>query len=161
MDLFLAKAVMGLCFLGAGFVLFRRYAHIFQLNGYKHPVQERWVRDNIEQVMLRGIWALGAAPLVHGLGWIGACLAAVLFLAVLGLNLPRTPAKKPLVMTKRIWRLLITYTLLHLLALVFLLFMPDGGGFGALLCSFCLTGAPWLLLLADTINRPVEKAIDN
>ena len=161
MYLFLAKAIMGLCFLGAGFVLFRRYAHIFQLNGYKHPVQERWVRDNIEQVMLRGIWALGAAPLVHGLGRIGAYLAAALFLLVLGLNLPRTPAKKPLVMTKRMGRLLITYTLLHLLALVFLLFMPDGGGFGALLCSFCLTGAPWLLLLADTINRPVEKAIDN
>ncbi len=161
MYLFLAKAIMGLCFLGAGFVLFRRYAHIFQLNGYKHPVQERWVRDNIEQVMLRGIWALGAAPLVHGLGRIGAYLAAALFLLVLGLNLPRTPAKKPLVMTKRMWRLLITCAILHLLALVFLLFMPDGGGFGALLCSFCLTGAPWLLLLADTINRPVEKAIDN
>ena len=132
MYLFLAKAIMGLCFLGAGFVLFRRYAHIFQLNGYKHPVQERWVRDNIEQVMLRGIWALGAAPLVHGLGRIGAYLAAVLFLLVLGLNLPRTPAKKPLVMTKRMGRLLITYTLLHLLALVFLLFMPGTRSTGPL-----------------------------
>ncbi len=165
---FLALMVLGLCFLGAGFVLFRRYAHIFQLNGYKHPVQEKWVRDNIEQVALRGIWALGAAPLVHTsalwspkLGPIGVYLAAVLFLLVLGLSLPRQKAKKPFVMTKRMWRLLVTYTILHLLALVFLLFMPDGGGFGALLCSFCLTGAPWLLLLADSLNRPVEKAIDN
>lgn len=153
--------VLSLSCLGAGFVLFRRYAHIFQLNGYKHPVQERWVRDNIEGVMLRGVWALGAAPLVHGLGRIGLWLAAVLFLLVLGLNLPRQKAKKPFVMTKRMRRLLGTYALLHLLALVFLLFMPDGGGFGALLCSFCLAGAPWLLLLADTLNKPVEKAIDN
>ena len=165
---FLALMVLGLCFLGAGFVLFRRYAHIFQLNGYKHPVQEKWVRDNIEQVALRGIWALGAAPLVHTsalwspkLGPIGVYLAAVLFLLVLGLSLPRQKAKKPFVMTKRMQRLLVTYAILHLLALVFLLFMPDGGGFGALLCSFCLTGAPWLLLLADSLNRPVEKAIDN
>ncbi len=164
---FLALLVLGLCCLGAGFVLFRRCAHIFQLNGYKHPVQERWVRDNIEQVALRGIWALGAAPLVHTqalwsrrIGPVGVWLAAVLFLVVLGLNLPRQKAKKPFVMTKRMRRLLATYMILHLLCLVFLLFMPDGGSFGALLCSFCLAGAPWLLLLADTINKPIEKGID-
>ena len=96
-----ALAILGVCFLGAGVVLFRRYAHIFQLNGYKHPVQERWVRDNIEQVMLRGIWALGAAPLVHSqalwsrrIGPVGVYLAAVLFLLVLGLNLIQAAARK-------------------------------------------------------------------
>jgi UDP-N-acetylmuramoyl-tripeptide--D-alanyl-D-alanine ligase len=156
----LPLGILGPCFLGAGFVLFRRYVHIFQLNSYKHKVQERWVRDNIEQVLLRSVWALGAAPLVQSLGGPGAYAAAVLFLLVLGLNLPRQKAKKPLVMTKRVWRLLVTAALLHILCLIFLLFMPDGGGFGALLCSFCLAGAPWLILLADTINAPVEKAIN-
>lgn len=155
-----ARLVFSAALLACGFVLFRKNVHIFQLNSYKHKVQEDWVRDHIEELLLRSVWALALAPLADKLGKLGFYLSAAVLLLVLFLNLPRVKQKKPLVFTNRVKRLLATYLLLHLVTLVFVWFMPDGGAFGALLASFCIAAAPWLLLLADSINAPVEKGIN-
>ena len=149
-----------LVYLGTAFLLFRKHVHIFQLNSYKHNVQEKWVRDNIEDLMLRSVWALGAVFLVRELhGW-GALLAAALFAVIALLNKPQK-AKKPLVFTARVKRLMATYGVLHLIPILFGFCAPDGEAFGTLLMSFALAGAPWLILAADSLNKPIEKSISN
>ena len=155
-----AYSIFSVALIACAFVLFRRNAHIFQLNSYKQKVQQAWVRDHIEALLLRSVWAFALAPLVNALGKIGFYLSALILLVVLGLNLPRTKEKKPFVFTGRMKRLLVTDLLLHLFALLFVWFAPDGGAFGALLASFCIAAAPWLLLLADSLNRPIEKGIN-
>ncbi len=152
-------AILSISYFIAYLLLFRRHVHIFQLNSYKPEVQEKWVRDNIEALLLRSVWALGAALLVKGLGITGCILSTVLFAAVAVLNRPRKE-KKALVFTARVKRLLATWVILGCIPLLFGFFAPDGEAFGALLMSFALCGAPWLITAANRLNQPVEKAID-
>lgn len=155
-----AFAVLTVCMYAAAFLLFRRHVHIFQLNAYKPGVQKKWVRDHMEELLLRSVWALAAVFLVKELGSAWGCYAAAaLFLLVAALNLPKKE-KKPLVFTARVKRLCATYLLLHLIPALFGFFAPEGEAFGALLASFALAGAPWLILAANALNRPVEKAVD-
>ena len=155
----LAYACLSLCLLAAGAVLFLKYVHFFQLNSYKHGVQKKWVQEHVEEIILRGVWALGAVLLINGLGTLGIWLSCLLFLLVLALNIPKK-AKKKLVLTARVKRLGLTYLLIHCLPILLGFCAPEGEAYGALLASFCLTGAPWLLLGADDLNRPMEKAIN-
>ncbi len=150
-----------LVYLGVAFLLFRKHAHIFQLNSYKHNVQEKWARDNIEPLMLRTVWALAAVFLLRELGSVWGSVAAAVLFAVVGLLNRPQQAKKPLVFTARVKRLLATYGVIHLIPILFGFFAPDGEAFGALLMSFCLVGAPWLILAADSLNKPIEKSISN
>ncbi|MBR4691957.1 MAG: UDP-N-acetylmuramoyl-tripeptide--D-alanyl-D-alanine ligase [Oscillospiraceae bacterium] len=155
-----AFAVLTVCYLLCAFFLFRKHVHIFQLDGYKHEVQKKWIRENLEDILLRSVWALGAVLLLRELGKWGAYLSAVLFLIVAALNLPKK-AKKALVFTARVRRLAVTFLILCCIPPLLGFLAPEGEAFGALLMSFALVFAPWLLLGADTINRPVEKAVSD
>lgn len=153
-------ALLSLFYLAAGIMLFIKYVHIFQLNSYKPQVQRRWVRDNIGSLLIKTVWALGAVYLVRELGSLGTALSAALFALVLLLNLPKK-AKKPLVYTARVKRLLFTYVLIHAIIIAAGFFARDYMAFYSLVCSFCLVGAPWLVLFANAVNQPVERAINN
>ena len=155
-----AFSVLTLAYFLCAALLFWRHVHIFQLNGYKHEVQKKWVKENIEELLLRTVWALGAVFLLRELGKLGAWLCALLFLIVGALNLPKK-AKKPLVFTPRVRRLALTFFLLCCIPPLLGFLAPEGEAFGALLMSFALVGAPWLLPAADTLNRPMEKAVNN
>ena len=113
----LAYACLSLCLLAAGAVLFLKYVHFFQLNSYKHGVQKKWVQEHVEEIILRGVWALGAVLLINGLGTLGIWLSCLLFLLVLALNIPKK-AKKKLVLTARVKRLGLTYLLIHCLPIL-------------------------------------------
>ncbi len=155
----IAFSVLSFCYLLCAFFLFRKQVHFFQLNGYKPQVQKKWLREHLEEHLLRTVWVLGAVFLLRELHSLGAYLAGALFLLTAALNLPKK-AKKPLVFTARVKRMGLTDLILHLLPLLFGFFAPEGEAFGALLMSFALLGAPWLLLAANTLNRPLEKAVD-
>ncbi len=154
-----AYSVLSLCYLLCAFFLFRKQVHFFQLNSYKPEVQKKWLREYMEEHLLRTGWALGAVFLLRELHVPGAWLTAALFLLIAALNLPKK-AKKPLVFTARVKRMGLTDLLLHIVPLLFGWCAPEGEAFGALLMSFALAGAPWLLLTADRLNRPLEKAVD-
>ena len=154
-----AFGALTLCYYICAFLLFRKNVHMFQLNGYKHPVHKKWIRDNLEGLLLRSVWALGAVLLVKQWGDLGCFLAAALFLIVAALNLPQK-AKKPLVFTARVKRLCAAFLLLGTIPVLFGFFAPDAHAFGALLMSFFLVFSPWLLLGADRLNKPMEKAVD-
>ena len=156
---YIAFGALTLCYYICAFLLFRKNVHMFQLNGYKHPVQKKWYKDNLEELVLRSVWALGAALLVKKWGSLGCFLAAALFLIVAALNLPKK-AKKPLIFTNRVKRLCLTFLLIGVIPALFGFFAPEGRAFGALLMSFFLVFAPELLLGADSLNKPMEKAVD-
>ena len=155
-----AYIVLTVCYFLCAALLFRKHVHIFQLNGYKPEVQKKWVKENIEELLLRTVWALGAVFLLKELGALGAVLCAALFLIVAALNLPKK-AKKPLVFTARVKRLACTFFILCCIPPLLGFSAPDGEAFGALLMSFVLVGAPWLVITANTLNKPVEKAVDD
>jgi UDP-N-acetylmuramoyl-tripeptide--D-alanyl-D-alanine ligase len=151
---------LSLVFLCTAAVLCLKNIHIFQLNSYKPNVQRKWVRDNIGDILLRSVWALGAVYLARELGIPGLTLSSVLFAAVLLLNLPKK-AKKPLVFTARVKRLLATCGIIHVIIAAAGFAAPDYTAYFCLVFSLCLVTAPWLVLFADFINRPLEKAINN
>jgi UDP-N-acetylmuramoyl-tripeptide--D-alanyl-D-alanine ligase len=151
---------LSLVFLCTAAVLCVKNIHIYQLNSYKPNVQRKWVRDNIGDILLRTVWALGAVYLARELGIPGLALCNVLFTAVLLLNLPKK-AKKPLVFTARVKRLLATYGIIHIIFAAAGFVALDYTAYFCLVFSLCLVTAPWLVLFADFLNRPLEKAINN
>ena len=120
---YISFGALTLCYYICAFLLFRKNVHMFQLNGYKHPVHKKWIKDNLEELLLRSVWALGAVLLVKKWGDLGCFLAAALFLIVAGLNLPKK-AKKPLVFTARVKRLCLTFLLIGLIPVLFGFFAP-------------------------------------
>ena len=138
-----------------------RWTHILQQCSYQNPSYFRWLRENRAQwtparrwvVLPAGLLSL-ALPLSVS-GW--AVCAFSLF--QLWLNPPRhgRDAKKPLVFTARVKRLLACeWGLCALLCAVTLWLWPP-------LCLFalslyaCLT--PWLAAVCNALNAPVERRI--
>ena len=116
---------------GAGIAL-RYCTHMFQLAAYEPDAQLRWMAKNIRRLLLLCI------PLVGG--WF--------FLPKKGVIV-----KKPLVYTARVKRMLFTACLLLLIWLV----LP----FLYVKIAFILLAAPavpFILLLANLINMPIEAA---
>ena len=148
-------------FLGASATISARQMHIFQLNSYKHGVQSAWIgRD--KDGLHRRTFAIAALPLVLLFKAYGLFAAFAIFGAVILLNLPK-PAKKPLVLTGRVKRMFrtiaIIYALLVALAAVTLF------GFGSVAIA-SLYGAvillnPYIIILSDTLNKPMEEGINN
>ncbi len=134
------------------------YAHMFQLESYL-PVQFlKWLFDRSRRKRI-GIFlpALAAAFIMlfwRGKLWPVAVSAACLALCAWFFRPYK--AKKPLVVTARVRRMFVTYAILIVLVSV-LCTVFDLVGLTALLMP--LSGL--LLLLANLINRPIEKAVCN
>lgn len=158
------------------------YTHMFQLNSYKPKVQLKWLLNNKGAFMknslpliLLAVWSLIAPALViekseydNGVEVGFICTPVLLIQAVfvvglvvaLVLNLPKK-AKKPLVYTNRVKRLLVTCTLvLVLLCCAIVLLVDDMNGVQNLLLMLVLIASPLLLLLCNLINKPIELSIN-
>lgn len=157
-DLF--YAALAVCFLFCMAMLLLRSLHIFQLNSYKPAVQRKWVADNLFEWLIRTVWVLLALPAAMELGDIGLALSAAAFLLVGLLWLPKR-AKKPFVFTGRIKRLSLT---LSIICLIFTIIGGLDSGHRAQICVvmvFLALAAPYVVLAANSINQPVEKAINS
>ena len=135
-----------------------RSMHMFQLNGYKPATHGRWMRQNPGQWIpgiTGGICCLLALliPPVVALPVLAAVFA---LLAVL--QRPRK-AKKPLVYTARVKRMLVTLGVLltALLVAAFLL----GRGYLVLLMGALAVLCPVAVPAANWLNTPVESAVRN
>jgi UDP-N-acetylmuramoyl-tripeptide--D-alanyl-D-alanine ligase len=112
----------------------RRALHVFQLEGYKRQRFLEWCRANA---------------------------ARARFLK------PMT-AKKPLAMTGRAWRVLVAALLVNVVAVLVLPGVmhiswgwPYDIGTWAVMTALCFFGTPRLLVLADILVSPIQKAINN
>ncbi len=145
--------------------------HMLQLSGYHNNVYSRWCNEHMAKILppsrllclltllllaLRSV-AFSFVPAL----WVLAVACIGLFISFLG-ALPRQ-AKKPLVFTKRVWRLLVTFAVL---LAVYVLLWEHLVGFGsywrmALGAAILLLIVPLLVPLANFINTPIEKAVAN
>ena len=134
-----------------------RYIHFLQLNSYKNKTQLRWMRTHRERLacLIPVLLAVIFAPF-------GALWSSIIASVLTGFScytiFPRK-AKKPLVLTGRVKRLLVTYCILALAAGAggYLL----GAHFRMTLPLLFLLLSPFAVLLSNLINHPIESAVRN
>lgn len=161
MDIVLWIIWFGTYFPGA--VLFEIYImHMFQQNSYKPREYREWlqVTGNIGRMLGKILYALISIPFIAA-GSRGFLIAAVCMnIMTILVNKPRQ-AKKPLVYTMRVRRMLVTTAVLYVVGILLSL---AAGAYrervcgGILLVLFLVQ--PFLILLVNWINRPLEQAID-
>lgn len=144
------------------FYLVMRYnLHMFQLNGYKNNEQRLWIKKNPRKQLLLILPGLaGVFLMIFPLGWlmIFLCICWLILLKYYA-YLRKSNAKKKLVFTKRVQRLIMTDLLLNLiviaLAIYFFGYLSLPGIMGILIPLQAV-----LLIPVNVINRPVEKAVN-
>jgi UDP-N-acetylmuramoyl-tripeptide--D-alanyl-D-alanine ligase len=154
----IAKLAMTATFLLNFTLQMLQYTHMLQLNSYRPERYKKWCRDNDEKLVnlphlvpflcIPAMWLEGRvdAPWLYG-------AAALIFALTALLNLPKK-AKKPLVYTPRVWRLIITQSVLALLVLTLGWLLTAARGVGILgLFSVILWGVTGV---AAYINKPLE-----
>ncbi len=133
----------------------RYLVHMFQLNGYSAKTQFAWMRANLVRLLPFGallvLAVVSAFSRDYGFGFLAA---AALILSLF--YLPRK-AKKPLVFTARVIRMLSTLGLLNALCFALGILLSGTGEFVILGAAVCLE--PLLLVLANKINSPIEAAV--
>lgn len=161
MDIFLWVIWFGTYLPGA--VCFELYImHMFQQNSYKPREYWEWlqVKDNIGRLLGKMLYALILLPLlvIGGRGCLtAACLMNLMTLLV---NKPRK-AKKPLVYTARVKRMLTTTGILFIIgALCCLIRKEEAVSVCALILSVLFILMPLFVLLVNFINHPIEQGID-
>ena len=159
----------------------QRSMHMYQLNGYQRLSYTNYLKNNrkeswsakriVPTLMILG----GGSGLLFGRLWWLMLLGVGLFVLI---NRP-PKAKKPLVYTPRVKRMLVTAGIVLVLwnvltvaalALSFAGIWADGKASGALflLCAALyllripvqILLQPWLVMLYSAINNPMEKAIN-
>ncbi|MCI8554805.1 MAG: UDP-N-acetylmuramoyl-tripeptide--D-alanyl-D-alanine ligase [Clostridiales bacterium] len=158
-----AAVLLLLAFAADCTVLILRTVHMLQLNSYRPERYVGWMKSHRDELVKTYGWLLIAvmavgAYLLAPTDWVIRVVCAALFIIHLILNWPPR-AKKPLVFTARVRRLLITHGLLLLLV---------GGavaltGFNRLGTAALFLWAaliPLATLLALMINAPLEAAIN-
>ena len=151
---------MTLLALVAGFLAMRYNLHMLQLNGYKNLEHlNRYKKSWTSQWLLYAVTAFGIARLfLTGLGFdIGG--AVLLLLTILVYNLYRkTKAKKKLVYTARVKRMLAAHVVVSLVfpvAAFFVLGLDSVNG-GLLI----MVGLQWILpVVTNFLMKPAEKAV--
>ncbi len=138
------------------------FTHMIQLNGYSPKRFYRWCRVNAPRVMSTRRYvmlvpaAAGALVMISGArAWLLYLIGVSVVLNAL-MNLP-SKAKKPLVYTARVKRLLTTTVILWLLVGVLTWWMPVW--LGALLILALSALAVWWAMAANAINQPIETGI--
>ena len=158
------KILCALTYAAAVIFTGRFFIHMFQLNSYKPKVHIKWIFKNCRTyiTVLCCTCAFAAAlSAVLGEGFPQPLMliypAIMLCFAIS--KLPKKQYKIPLKYTARIKRLIAACTVIMLLPLIALFTsLPATAAFG--LTLLFLLSEPWLILLANLINRPVELAIN-
>lgn len=157
MPVWIPSLLTALAALVAATVLTLFYTHMLQLNSYRPERFLRWLKENPARVWgatrlmgLVGFLSLLFSPIVGGYvlaAWL--CLCAVV-------NRPQK-AKKPLVYTARVKRLLTTTSVLWLALVSTVFWLPR---WTALLCILLPLTVAWVpLCAANGLNQPLESAI--
>ncbi|MGM0587508.1 MAG: UDP-N-acetylmuramoyl-tripeptide--D-alanyl-D-alanine ligase [Bacteroidota bacterium] len=154
----------------------RYYLHVFQLTGYKRNEYRNWLRDTGKEQLIPNTyaWYIGVLTILFFLlsNQLSGS-AAILIVSLYGLFwfLPqpaymRAKAKKPLVYTARVGRLLVPLILLSLVLPIISVRSALGNGaymfdVYPIAFGFMLTGVliPWLILPASLITQPIENYI--
>ena len=138
--------------------------HFFQLNSYRFDTHTKWIRENSRKYLTHNIIAvlmlivifIPMNPMVK------AIALEVLFIISLPTEKPKK-AKKPLVYTPRVKRMLFTTLLVVLAVLVPTTVVGLNTAHETYaLCAMVViyTLSPYIVLLSNLINKPVELSIN-
>lgn len=159
----IALAVIWFATYLVGTVWYELYiVHMFQQNSYKPREYMEWmqVHSNVGRLLGKCLYALIGVPLVL-IGNRGCVIAACVMNAMTMLVNKPHPAKKPLVYTKRVKRMLVTTAIVYVAGILLSLL---AGEYRLRVCECVLLIlamlSPFLILLMNQINKPVEQAID-
>lgn len=151
------KAAMLLCAAGAFVVQSLYFVHMLQLNSYRGERYRRWCKENDTRLVnLRVLLPALLLPIMYLPTVVCYAASAVVLLLTALLNIPKK-AKKPLVFTARVKRLLAVLYGLYAAVLVgcFFLSRLRCVGFVAVLSM-----VPWLWAgLVNALVAPLEKQI--
>jgi len=140
--------------LSAFLVSLIKFTHFFQLNSYRSALQLKWLKSNPQKAIPNIIFGVIAL-----LGAIyGGITGYVIFLSSMLLGLVTSKpqkAKKPLVYTMRVKRLILTSILLYLILIAVSAVFSASVTVSALLFILC----PLYIMLANLINKPIEISI--
>ncbi len=139
---------------GAFYISLIKLIHFFQLNSYRAKIQFKWMKLNPKKIfpnLFFGIIAL-AFSLLSGIFKIFGFAFFIVFGAYF--SKPQK-AKKPLVYTMRVKRLIITSVILYAVVLGFGIYFGISLTVSALLFILC----PLWILISNIVNRPLELAI--
>lgn len=147
-----------------GAVLYELYiAHMFQQNSYKPREYREWMQQhsNVGRLLGKSLYAfIGIILVLIPNMWtlVAACIMNLMTILV---NKPRK-AKKPLVYTNRVKRQLLTITILYVICICLSML---AGSYRLQVVQVVLLGlfvsTPFLHLLANEINKPIEKSVNN
>ena len=158
MELF-ALILLTVFFAGVWTLSILNGVHIFQLNSYKPQVQRKWIYDHMLELIPRLCWLVLVVPLVVRFGARGMLLSCLVCAVCLFFLRPKK-AKKPLVFTARVKRLLFTLFLLHALLVLLAFLSPAWRNYFIMLYALAGLCEYYLILAANFINRPVEQGIN-
>ncbi len=142
-----------------------RTLHMFQLNGYRTDTQLHWMTKNIGSYLVNLI-LLPVAVLFLFVGGsflpvAAAVVVNILYCAVLPAN-RKFEAKKPLVWTPRVKRMTVTALLLYgiCMGLSFWTLTTEKYLFAFGIVALNVALCPLFILLANGLNKPIEKGIN-
>lgn len=130
--------------------------HFFQLNSYKPITQARWLKKNPDKVIYP-VCAAVAGLLIYFL--ISENAPVELALALLFV-IPKK-AKKPLVYTPRVKRMLTCAAIVIALPTIALFALTGNKTATVVVMSVYLALSPFMIMIANLINKPIEKHINN
>ncbi|MCM1544002.1 MAG: UDP-N-acetylmuramoyl-tripeptide--D-alanyl-D-alanine ligase [Ruminococcus sp.] len=138
--------------------------HFFQLNSYRFDTHTKWMKENFSKYLSHMM--LAVLMLIVALLSMRVEIKAVLFIVLFAIGcLVEKPkkAKKPLVYTARVKRMLVTTTIIVFAAALVsnLLCFRDNRQSIILTVYACLyLASPAMVLLANLINKPIELSIN-
>ena len=133
------------------------YTHMLQLNSYRNERFWKWCKENDNRlVSVRTLLPALCLPALYLPERWCQMASAVIFLATALLNIPKK-AKKPLVFTARVKRLLATQYVLFSAVCAACFFLSPAQCVGV---TAALSLAVWVwTFIANTVNAPLEKTI--
>ena len=149
---------VALLFVASGLCAVRQM-HFFQLNSYKLAEHKVWLKRNATHLAILAALALICLlELIFG-SLIFLC-ATIAVYALLSIPKSKKKSKKPLVFTPRVIRMFISEAIIYVgAALLFYFLAPEE--LLPVFAAACLLIAPYMCLVANLTNAPIEKAIRN
>ena len=134
---------------------------MFQLNSYKISTHFRWMRSNTKKLLPCFIGSVVICVLAMS-EWSSNLVLAILSVLFIILTIGQIPRKKKkaLVFTNRVIRLIVTVAAICMVAVIFVTskcVTTSGKLVGIAILTFA---CPFAVLLANTINKPLELAIN-
>lgn len=159
MNVLLPVYTVYLVFFAGSYISYLLYLmHMFQLNTYKANEQTGWMKKNRGSLIMRAVLPVIGAVAALCFHRVGLIAAAVLWIVNFLLFIKRKKAKKPLVYTQRVIRMLVTHFLLAVLVFGIACAVLSIPVWAVAAVLYLLL--PFLIMAVNTINTPIQKMIN-